>query len=146
MRVCHFLKVNDRKSRKAGTAWRATAQNILAACGSSLLRAERILAGFGRSKLASCDVSSGEAAFFFGDGFGIDEPLAVAGAAGLFFLGARQAAEAEQAADFGAGRIHYDSSLLGGEPVGEILRHGYVTLAVSLSGFNSTDKDSYTIY
>jgi hypothetical protein len=89
--------------------------------------------------------AGGKAAFFFGDGFGIDQPLAIARAAGLFFLRAGEAAKAEEAADFGAGGIHCDSGLLGGEPVGEILRHGYITLAASLSGFNSTDKDSYTI-
>ena len=32
------------------------------------------------------DAASGQTALFFGDGFGVDEPLAVAGAAGLLLL------------------------------------------------------------
>jgi hypothetical protein len=58
----------------------------------------------------------GDAAFFFGDGFGIDQPLAIAGAAGLFLFFAREAAEAEQAADFSAGGVEFEGGLLGGKP------------------------------
>ena len=68
-----------------------------------------------------------------------------AGAAGLFLLGAGEAAEAQEATNFGAGRVHHDGGLLSGEPMGGLLRHGAVTLTVSLSRFNSIDPDSYTI-
>ena len=91
------------------------------------------------------DGAGGEAAFFFGDGFGIDQPLAVAGATGLFVLLAGKAAEAEKAADFGAGRVHDDSGLLGREPVGAGHRHTGITLAASRMRCNSTDWDSYIL-
>jgi hypothetical protein len=94
------------------------------------------LAGFGGARFCG---TGGEAALFFCNRFGIDEPLAVAWAAGLFLLCAGEAAETEQAADFGARRVHYDGGLLGGKPVGEIPRHDYITLAASLFRFNSTD-------
>jgi hypothetical protein len=47
---------------------------------------------------------------------GIDEPVAVSGASGLFLFFAGEATQAEQATDFGAGGIHFDGSLLGGKP------------------------------
>jgi hypothetical protein len=100
------------------------------------------VAGLGEraSGFAEGSGALGQAAFFFGYGFGVDEPLAVAGAAGLLLFGAGEAAEAEQAADFGAGRVHHDGGLLGGKPIGEAFRHNQITLAVSIMPFNSTDQ------
>ncbi len=45
---------------------------------------EGFAAGFG-FRLVFCG-AGGQPALFIGDGFGVDEPLAVAGAAGLFLL------------------------------------------------------------
>ena len=112
-----------------------------------LLFALGVFAGFGEpaSGFAGFRDATSQAVFFFCYGFGVDEPLAVAGAAGLFLLGAGEAAEAQEATNFGAGRVHHDGGLLSGEPVGEALRHLLVTLAVGIFAFNSTDWDFYTV-
>ena len=56
----------------------------------------------------------GGAALFFGDGLRVDQPLAVAGTAWLFLFVAGQAAQAEEAADFCAGGVHFRGGLLCG--------------------------------
>ena len=63
---------------------------------------------------------------FLGDRLGIDEPLAIAGPAGLLLLCAGEAPEGEEATDFGAGGVHYNGGLLRGEPMVSTRRHGGV--------------------
>jgi len=61
--------------------------------GRSMLRPYKILSSFSGQglcggfefRLVFCG-ASGQPALFFGDGFRVDEPLAVAGAAGLLLL------------------------------------------------------------
>ena len=54
----------------------------------------------------------GAAAFFIDDGLGIDQPLAIAGAAHLFLFVAREAPQAQEPANFGARGVHFRCGLL----------------------------------
>jgi hypothetical protein len=84
---------------------------------------ERSGTALGRAWLWSAS-ARGAAAFFFGDGFGIDQPLAVTWATRLFLFFAREPAKAEEAADFGAGGVEFEGGLLGGEPA--VLSSGHL--------------------
>jgi hypothetical protein len=88
----------------------------------------------------------GGAAFFFDDGFRIDQPLTVDG---LFLFFIQEAARAEPAADLGAGGVHCDRhcwlSTSGPDVRPFVLfprRAGTFTLAVVCRFFDRREKES----
>jgi len=96
-----------------GDTLKAVAVEELAGTISDAHGTERALA------LAAASRHGGEldfAALLFGDGLGVDQPLAGARTAGLSALDSGEAPDTDEAADFGAGGIEYGGNRLRGEP------------------------------
>ena len=67
----------------------------------------------------------------FHDRSRVDQPLAIPRATPLLSFVAAEAAKTEQAADFGAGGVHFDGGLLRGEPPVMTFGHGHFSLRCS---------------